>query len=95
MKVFSYLTCSIMVSLIACTTDTTSNQSDSTTERDTSTAPLSAEGQWAEGYAEEMQAMVSASEDFAKLNALETFVEQGERQLFRDWQQSWKNGDMT
>ena len=95
MKVFSYLTCGIMLSLVACTTDTTSDKSDSTTDGDTSTAPLSAEGQWAEGYAEEMQAMVSASEDFAKLNALETFVEQGERQLFRDWQQSWKNGDMT
>ena len=59
MKVFSYLTCGIMVSLVACTTDTTSDKSDSTTDGDTSTAPLSAEGQWAEGYAEEMQAMVT------------------------------------
>ena len=93
MKAFSYITYGVIASLIACTTDTTSEQNDSTTEGDTSTAPLSTEGQWAAGYAEEMQAMVDSSEDFAKLNALEALVEQGEQQLFKEWQKAWKSGN--
>lgn len=93
MKHTSILLGSLILSLTACTTDNKNDQ-NTETELDTSTAPLSAEGEWAKGYAEDMQALVDSSSDFEKLNQLEALVEQGEEQLFGTWQESWKSGEL-
>ena len=95
MKLSSFLLVGPIVSILACTqnkaeTDSTVNPST----EDANVTPLSEEGEWAQGYAQEMRAMVESSTDFQTLNALEAWVEQAEAQLFTPWQLAWKSRDL-
>ena len=73
----------------------TTDSNDSNTEETVETAPLNAEGQWAQNYLEEMTAVVAGAEEFATLNQLEAFVKQTERDVIQPWVQSWKSSDLN